>query len=262
MNGTPIIMIGAVEAPNFEEHLKQGPYRAFDAAALLPYKNDPRLLRAPPPGTAHRDAGPAEGPKREPPGQRGSKISAVTALGNVQPAVRVAAALSGHGGRGWLPRGRWRSPAGESWRGGWRIDDERGVNRLREERNGSSRRSAIAVGTFERGGGGSDAASRTRTRKNAGGTRDVTAELNELRRAGEALDCGRQAQPVWGNPWLPRAGAIADAVPLHRFSRGDLRLEARADAGRGNGAAPPRPACRGRRRRCREAVSGPNQAPF
>ena len=43
LKGTPTIMIGAVEDPNFEEHLKEGPYVVFDDAALPEYRNDPRV---------------------------------------------------------------------------------------------------------------------------------------------------------------------------------------------------------------------------
>jgi hypothetical protein len=43
MRGTPTIMIGGIEDPNFEEHLKEGPYVVFDDAAFPRYKNDPRV---------------------------------------------------------------------------------------------------------------------------------------------------------------------------------------------------------------------------
>jgi uncharacterized protein (DUF362 family) len=43
LRGTPTIMIGAVDDPNFEEHLKEGPYIVFDDAARPEYKNDPRV---------------------------------------------------------------------------------------------------------------------------------------------------------------------------------------------------------------------------
>jgi uncharacterized protein (DUF362 family) len=43
LRGTPTIMIGAIEDPHFEEHLKEGPYVVFDDAALPKYKNDPRI---------------------------------------------------------------------------------------------------------------------------------------------------------------------------------------------------------------------------
>jgi len=43
LRGTPTIMIGKIEDPNFEEHLKEGPYVVFDDAALPKYKNDPRV---------------------------------------------------------------------------------------------------------------------------------------------------------------------------------------------------------------------------
>ncbi len=47
LNGTPTIMIGAVDDPHFEEHLKQGPYLVFDDAARPEYKNDPRVFFVP-----------------------------------------------------------------------------------------------------------------------------------------------------------------------------------------------------------------------
>jgi uncharacterized protein (DUF362 family) len=43
LKGTPTIMIGDVEDPNFEEHLKEGPYVVFDDCARPEYKNDPRV---------------------------------------------------------------------------------------------------------------------------------------------------------------------------------------------------------------------------
>jgi hypothetical protein len=43
LNGTPTIMIGAVDDPHFEEHLKEGPYVVLDDAALPRYKHDPRV---------------------------------------------------------------------------------------------------------------------------------------------------------------------------------------------------------------------------
>jgi uncharacterized protein (DUF362 family) len=41
--GTPTIMIGAIEDPNFEMHLKEGPYVVFDDTALPKYKSDKRV---------------------------------------------------------------------------------------------------------------------------------------------------------------------------------------------------------------------------
>jgi uncharacterized protein (DUF362 family) len=41
--GTPTIMMGDIEDPNFEEHLREGPYVVFDDAARPEYKNDPRV---------------------------------------------------------------------------------------------------------------------------------------------------------------------------------------------------------------------------
>lgn len=47
LKGTPTIMIGETEDPNFEEHLREGPYVVFDDAALPKYKNDPRVYFVP-----------------------------------------------------------------------------------------------------------------------------------------------------------------------------------------------------------------------
>lgn len=47
LNGTPTIMVGEIEDPNFEEHLKQGPYLVFDDAAKDRYKHDPRVFFVP-----------------------------------------------------------------------------------------------------------------------------------------------------------------------------------------------------------------------
>jgi len=47
LRGTPTLMIGEIEDPNFEEHLKEGPYVVFDDAALPKYKNDPRVYFVP-----------------------------------------------------------------------------------------------------------------------------------------------------------------------------------------------------------------------
>lgn len=44
LKGTPTIMIGDVEDPNFEQHLKEGPYLVFDDAARPEYKRDPRVF--------------------------------------------------------------------------------------------------------------------------------------------------------------------------------------------------------------------------
>ncbi|MFN2531799.1 MAG: DUF362 domain-containing protein [Pyrinomonadaceae bacterium] len=43
MKGTPTIMIGDIDDPNFEEHLKEGPYVVFDDSAKPKYKDDPRV---------------------------------------------------------------------------------------------------------------------------------------------------------------------------------------------------------------------------
>lgn len=47
MKGTPTIMIGDIDDPNFEEHLNEGPYVVFDDAAKPRYKNDPRVYFVP-----------------------------------------------------------------------------------------------------------------------------------------------------------------------------------------------------------------------
>jgi uncharacterized protein (DUF362 family) len=47
MNGTPTIMVGETDDPNFEEHLREGPYIVFDDAAKPEYKNDPRVYFVP-----------------------------------------------------------------------------------------------------------------------------------------------------------------------------------------------------------------------
>jgi uncharacterized protein (DUF362 family) len=43
LKGTPTIMIGDVDDPEFEMHLQEGPYVVFDDAARPEYKNDPRV---------------------------------------------------------------------------------------------------------------------------------------------------------------------------------------------------------------------------
>jgi uncharacterized protein (DUF362 family) len=43
LKGTPTIMIGDVEDPEFEQHLKEGPYIVFDDSAKPKYKRDPRV---------------------------------------------------------------------------------------------------------------------------------------------------------------------------------------------------------------------------
>jgi hypothetical protein len=43
LKGTPTIMIGDAEDPNFEEHLREGPYIVFDDAAQAKYKHDERV---------------------------------------------------------------------------------------------------------------------------------------------------------------------------------------------------------------------------
>jgi hypothetical protein len=47
LKGTPTIMIGETDDPNFEEHLKEGPYVVFDDCAKPEYKNDPRVYFIP-----------------------------------------------------------------------------------------------------------------------------------------------------------------------------------------------------------------------
>ena len=47
LKGTPTIMIGAVEDPNFEQHLQEGPYIVFDDSAKPQYKRDPRVYFVP-----------------------------------------------------------------------------------------------------------------------------------------------------------------------------------------------------------------------
>lgn len=47
LRGTPTIMMGEIEDPHFEAHLKEGPYVVFDDAALPKYKNDPRVYFIP-----------------------------------------------------------------------------------------------------------------------------------------------------------------------------------------------------------------------
>jgi len=43
LKGTPTIMVGEIDDPEFEEHLKEGPYVVFDDAAKPKYKFDPRV---------------------------------------------------------------------------------------------------------------------------------------------------------------------------------------------------------------------------
>src|SRR5437588_12545754 len=40
-------MIGEVDDPNFEEHVREGPYVVFDDSAKPKYKNDPRVYFVP-----------------------------------------------------------------------------------------------------------------------------------------------------------------------------------------------------------------------
>ncbi len=47
LRGTPTLMMGRIEDPQFEEHLKEGPYVVFDDAALPKYKEDSRVTFIP-----------------------------------------------------------------------------------------------------------------------------------------------------------------------------------------------------------------------
>jgi uncharacterized protein (DUF362 family) len=47
LRGTPTIMIGEIDDPNFEQHLEEGPYVVFDEAAKPEYRNDPRVYFVP-----------------------------------------------------------------------------------------------------------------------------------------------------------------------------------------------------------------------
>ena len=47
MKGTPTVMVGDIEDPEFEQHLKEGPYVVFDDAAQPKYKQDPRVYFVP-----------------------------------------------------------------------------------------------------------------------------------------------------------------------------------------------------------------------
>ena len=47
LRGTPTVMVGAIEDPRFEEHLREGPYVVFDDAALAKYKGDSRVTFVP-----------------------------------------------------------------------------------------------------------------------------------------------------------------------------------------------------------------------
>ena len=47
LKGTPTIMLGEIDDPQFEEHLKEGPYVVFDDAAKPKYKTDPRVYFIP-----------------------------------------------------------------------------------------------------------------------------------------------------------------------------------------------------------------------
>jgi hypothetical protein len=43
LKGTPTIMVGEVDDPRFEQHLKEGPYIVFDDSAKPEYKNHPKV---------------------------------------------------------------------------------------------------------------------------------------------------------------------------------------------------------------------------
>jgi hypothetical protein len=47
LKGTPTVMIGEIDDPEFEQHLREGPYIVFDDAAKTKYKNDPRVYFVP-----------------------------------------------------------------------------------------------------------------------------------------------------------------------------------------------------------------------
>src|SRR5829696_1084786 len=47
LRGTPTIMIGEVDDPHFEEHLREGPYVVFDDSAKPRYRLDPRVHYVP-----------------------------------------------------------------------------------------------------------------------------------------------------------------------------------------------------------------------
>jgi len=47
LKGTPTFMVGQIEDPQFEEHIKEGPYLVFDDAALPRYKHDSRVTFIP-----------------------------------------------------------------------------------------------------------------------------------------------------------------------------------------------------------------------
>jgi len=47
LKGTPTIMVGEIDDPLFEEHLKEGPYIVFDDAAKPKYKSDRRVYFIP-----------------------------------------------------------------------------------------------------------------------------------------------------------------------------------------------------------------------
>jgi hypothetical protein len=47
LRGTPTFMIGRTEDPDFEQHLKEGPYIVLDDVALDQYKRDPRVTFVP-----------------------------------------------------------------------------------------------------------------------------------------------------------------------------------------------------------------------
>ena len=47
LRGTPTIMLGNIDDPNFEEHLREGPYLVFDDCAKAQYKTDPRVYFVP-----------------------------------------------------------------------------------------------------------------------------------------------------------------------------------------------------------------------
>jgi hypothetical protein len=47
LKGTPTVMVGEIDDPQFERHLDEGPYVVFDDAAKPEYKNHPRVYFVP-----------------------------------------------------------------------------------------------------------------------------------------------------------------------------------------------------------------------
>ena len=107
--GTPTIMMGDVEDPNFEEHLREGPYVVFDDAARPEYKNDPRVHFVP----GHpvlRTAMPElmKGLGVEVPGKAVDEMAAARAPRHAQPGVRDRGPQGRDRRRARSPSPRWR----------------------------------------------------------------------------------------------------------------------------------------------------------